>query len=119
MTTLIHHRGEPLGALRQAVTAWAFDNRSASPKDVSLLVDELVSNAVVHAHAMNVVIHLEVDGHATRIAVDDPSPLPPVPKQDVSAVDEHGRGLLMVGMLSVDWGWCPLPSGKQVWCRTR
>ncbi len=32
------------------------------------------------------------------------------------ACDETGRGLTVVAALAENWGWCPEPFGKAVWC---
>jgi anti-sigma regulatory factor (Ser/Thr protein kinase) len=79
-----------------------------------LLVTELATNAVQHAHSA---IRLSVVPDPGRVRVevrdDDPS-VPPAPrKPDADA--EHGRGLWLVSALSERWGVNANDKGKTVW----
>jgi anti-sigma regulatory factor (Ser/Thr protein kinase) len=82
-----------------------------------LLVSELVTNCVLHAHSM---ITLAVDCDDTRIAVavgDDGAEMPER-RDDVSDTDTGGRGLHLVEALAGEWGIRPRPDGgKVVWFR--
>jgi anti-sigma regulatory factor (Ser/Thr protein kinase) len=79
-----------------------------------LLVTELTTNAVVHAHSP---IRLSVTptAHGVRVEVrdDDPTPLAPPCLPDPEA--EHGRGLWLVAMLASSWGINRNEHGKTVW----
>jgi DNA-binding NarL/FixJ family response regulator len=80
---------------------------------VSLLLSELVTNAVVHAaSAPNVAIHLLPDRVHVEVADDDSSQIRP---QAVLADAEGGRGLTLVEALAHRWGQVTLPGGKVVW----
>ena len=53
------------------------------------------------------------------IEVIDHSPdLPAAPNPNPSRESEHGRGLMLIEVLSQEWGWFPVPGGgKCVYCR--
>jgi hypothetical protein len=82
--------------------------------DASLIVSELATNAVVHAGTrFEVAVHFKpgtvtlsvTDSSAGRPATGDPSPL-----------DPHGRGLIVVDALALDWGCSTTTrAGKSVW----
>jgi anti-sigma regulatory factor (Ser/Thr protein kinase)/anti-anti-sigma regulatory factor len=80
-----------------------------------LLANELVTNAVVHAHT-EIVVRLELRGDRLHIAVRDGSPrLLRLVALDGQA--EAGRGLLLVEQLAHAWGVNRRPDGgKVVWC---
>jgi anti-sigma regulatory factor (Ser/Thr protein kinase) len=80
-----------------------------------LLVTELATNSVLHAHSP---IRLSVLGctrHAVRVEVrdDDPAPLRTPCRPEVDA--EHGRGLWLVAALADAWGVNSNEKGKTVW----
>ncbi|HEX4430881.1 MAG TPA: ATP-binding protein [Frankiaceae bacterium] len=78
-----------------------------------LLVSELVTNAVAHAHSAPV-MRIDVRGDAVQVAVQDASP-GPVEIRDAPHDAPNGRGLLLVDSLAASWGWAPTPEGKRVW----
>ncbi|RFU39276.1 ATP-binding protein [Actinomadura logoneensis] len=92
--------------------------------DITLIVDELITNAVVHGRG-TVRLLLTLDGAPTapvllgEITDDDPAlpPVPrgPVPEPPVLDWSEDGRGLLLVTALATDYGTRPRPPGKTVW----
>lgn len=80
---------------------------------VTLLVSELVANAVMHAHSPAEVSVLLHPG-CVRIEVADQSPV--IPKRQVVDPDmPSGRGLALVEKLSRSWGIDPTPTGKCIW----
>jgi anti-sigma regulatory factor (Ser/Thr protein kinase) len=87
--------------------------------NVELVVSELVTNAV-HASrglglAASVRLSLMSDGEQVLIIVWDASPHMPI-HADVSVEAESGRGLLLVGGTSSEWGTSASPAGgKTVW----
>lgn len=95
----------------QVLSRWHCD---AVLDDVKLLVSELVTNAVIHAHSeVEVAVRLLTD--SIRIEVVDRGTtstlLPTEPPQDA----ESGRGLLLVESMASAWGVEPLENGKSVW----
>jgi len=82
-----------------------------------LLVSELVTNCVLHAHS---IITLAVDCDDSHIAVavsDDGDGLPRM-RDDVADTDTGGRGLHLVAALAGEWGIQPgADGGKVVWFR--
>ena len=80
-----------------------------------LLVSELVTNAVLHAHGEVAVIVLD-RGATARIEVGDDSPMPPR-MHDFAVESATGRGLRLLDRLSLRWGAVPASSGvgKIVW----
>ena len=83
--------------------------------DATLLVSELVTNAVRHVGGMiTVVIECELDRVA--IAVGDQSDDPPV-LRDAHVDDTSGRGLRLVDSVAGNWGCNPASEGegKTIW----
>jgi anti-sigma regulatory factor (Ser/Thr protein kinase) len=78
-----------------------------------LLVSELVTNAVAHAHSAPV-MRIDVADHGIRVAVQDDTP-GPVAVADAAEDATSGRGLLLVDSLAASWGWAPTSEGKRVW----
>jgi anti-sigma regulatory factor (Ser/Thr protein kinase) len=81
-----------------------------------LLVSELATNVVLHAHTSFEVTVLRVPEDATRLrveVVDGSSTLPRPRRPRIDALD--GRGLLIVERSSVAWGADRRPGGKVVW----
>lgn len=77
------------------------------------VVSELVTNSInAGTDAVGVSVFRTSTG--VRIEVDDTAPGEPV-AQTPSAESTSGRGLLLVSLLSTDWGWAPGPDGKRVW----
>jgi anti-sigma regulatory factor (Ser/Thr protein kinase) len=78
-----------------------------------LLVNELVTNALVHARSrVEVLIRLLPGG--LRVEVRDHSTRPPrlqTPMDDATS----GRGLWLVDQMADTWGVEPAPGGKRVW----
>jgi signal transduction histidine kinase len=94
----------------RALLDWRLSRRIPA---ASLVVSELVTNAVIHAGTD---IELTVSEHrrAIRIAVRDHGAELPVERRDASA--EHGRGLTIVDGLATAWGVLPhADGGKVVW----
>jgi anti-sigma regulatory factor (Ser/Thr protein kinase) len=82
--------------------------------DVSTLVSELVSNAVLHARTQ-MLLTVKAAGAGLRVEVADASGLMPrFAGADLRAIS--GRGLLLIDRLSSRWGVDRLPhGGKVVW----
>ena len=104
--------------------------------DVSLVVSELVTNALRHALAVDldqpgtppqrtaadppkpppwVQLSFLGTGYQLLCAVRDPSDQPPI-RIPTDYVLQTGRGLHLVDSFSLAWGWAPVrPVGKVVW----
>jgi len=87
-----------------------------------LLASELLANAVAAAQAGpggSRLIQFCVGRAAASLIIEvwDPSPEPPVARQ-AGSMDEGGRGLHLVEVLSTAWGFYRPPwGGKVVWCQ--
>jgi anti-sigma regulatory factor (Ser/Thr protein kinase) len=75
--------------------------------DAVLVVSELVTNVLLHAHGTPMIRLLPV-ASGLRLEVCDDSPLPPLPAR--------GLGLALVESLATDWGTSRRDRGKVVWC---
>jgi serine/threonine-protein kinase RsbW len=99
---------------------WGIDDEGVT----TLLVSELVTNAVKHTRAAPT-LALAVAGGMIEAGVTDGGSLRgPIPVQrevvapgSVRVLSETGRGLMIVEALSDDWGVTPNGTGKQVWFR--
>ena len=78
-----------------------------------LLVSELVTNAVRHAHGPCALV-VNVAGDDVELAVEDGDPQAPVAR-DAQGLEESGRGLLLVRALADRWGVRAVPGGKAIW----
>ena len=80
--------------------------------DASMVVSELVTNAVLHART-ELVVRLQL-GTTLRVEVCDSSQVMPSPRTHGSAATT-GRGLHLVAALATSWGCDRTPTGKVVW----
>ncbi|HEY7484709.1 MAG TPA: ATP-binding protein [Streptosporangiaceae bacterium] len=105
---------------RRTFSAWNIEDLY---NDVSVVVSELVTNALCHGlneasySALARPIHLMLLAREDRVlsAVIDPSDKTPAlaPAKHFS---ETGRGLRIVAVMSDAWGWVPFAAGgKAVW----
>ena len=82
-----------------------------------LLTSELVTNALVHAHAP-VSLHVQSQFGRISVAVGDRSRTLPAPRApDDTPLSANGRGLLIVAALATSWGsqYVDSAAGKVVW----
>lgn len=81
--------------------------------DAELLVSELFTNAVRHTDSEKVSCELTLHGARLRVEVTDEGDGASSPQPQPWSTDrECGRGLLLVGALSKDWGVRPDDSGR-------
>ncbi|MCU1675275.1 MAG: ATP-binding region ATPase domain protein [Frankiales bacterium] len=90
--------------------------------DATLVLSELVSNAVRHATPVTgdgLVInwHVEDGGAMVVIAVTDGSADAEPRRAPPDTVSDSGRGLAIVDMIASDWGVRRGPDHKTVWAR--
>jgi len=106
-------RESPRAARRfveEILTAWG---REELLDTVTLLVSELVANAVLHT-ASEVELSVRVLGSRLRVDVIDRSTT--VPRRRLAAAgDQTGRGSDLVEILASAWGVTGRPDGKSVW----
>jgi len=80
-----------------------------------LVVSELVTNAIRHAHTGWVLTLSRTDDGTVAVRVSDTGTGTPA----ITLVGDDatsGRGLALVAAISEDWGWDPAPAGgKVVW----
>jgi CheY-like chemotaxis protein len=97
--------------VEEQCTAWGFH---AVLDDALLVVSELVTNAVVHGES-EAELRLIPGQGILRIEVADDGEAAPDPRL-AGDDDEHGRGLLLISVLSTAWGTEAAPGGgKVVW----
>ncbi|MEU5095050.1 ATP-binding protein [Streptomyces sp. NPDC020996] len=99
--------------VREACAEWGMDPDAVETG--TLLISELVTNAVRHGHSHSVrVIAEQPRPDRLRVAVLDRSRR--MPELHIVGPDAlGGRGLLLVEALSDRWGTDLLTSGKRVW----
>jgi anti-sigma regulatory factor (Ser/Thr protein kinase) len=115
------------GALPSAVPCARYHSRqvlwewhlAVLAENAELLVSELMTNAIAASRSAGgdfaIRLWLLSDAARVLIAVWDANPHPPV-RADVDADAESGRGLLLVEMISEQWGSYVTPAGgKTVW----
>ncbi|MEU8124989.1 ATP-binding protein [Spirillospora sp. NPDC049024] len=89
--------------------------------DIVLIVDELVTNAVVHgAGPVRLALRLDATRAGVRLTgevgdADPRAPGAPAAPPPVLDWSEAGRGLLLVASLATEFGARPAPPGKAVW----
>ena len=99
-------------ATHAALTAWQLAHVDEA---ATLLVSELVTNAVRHAEGIDVVtVNLHAGRTWLRIEVQDADrhwPQPRIPGR----FDESGFGFILVDALASNWGVRETEAGKAVW----
>ena len=81
----------------------------------TILTDEMVTNAVKHGQPP-ISLAIAGDDEGIVISVADGGPELPVART-VSRTAECGRGLMIIDILSDEWGVVPLYEGKKIWIR--
>ncbi|HEY6314620.1 MAG TPA: ATP-binding protein [Streptosporangiaceae bacterium] len=99
-------------ATRDALVTW----RLAHLEETAvLLVSELVTNAVRHAHGTDAIaLNLRTDRTCLRIEVQDADARWPQPRTP-AGFDESGFGFVLVAALAGKWGVRETATGKAVW----
>ncbi|MFK0169969.1 ATP-binding protein [Streptomyces sp. NPDC090306] len=114
---LAAHPGSPAQA-RRLTRAWlaSWSVCEDTCDTATLVVSELVTNAIVHTASSRVLCELHDGDDLVRIAVRDEGCAPGEPRPSPQRPDEeHGRGLLLVGALSRTWGTMEHGTGLLVW----
>lgn len=107
--------------VRQLLWEW---NHAELAEDASVVVSELVTNAVMASadmRAANAPVQVWLASDTTRVlvAIADASPHPPV-RLNLEPDAEGGRGLALVEALATRWGWYPVTAAvaglvKVIW----
>ncbi|MGW3418473.1 SpoIIE family protein phosphatase [Streptomyces phaeochromogenes] len=102
--------GRARAVVREQLHVWGL-NSLADPTE--LMVSELVTNAVRHAHSRPIELRL-VRGETLLCEVDDDDHTLPT-LLSARPLDESGRGMRVVSTLAREWGTSRTSSGKTVW----
>lgn len=94
----------------RTLTSWDLDDLEL---EASLLVTELVTNAVIHART-TVLLRLSRVDDQLRVEVVDGSARPPVRRHNARD-STTGRGIALVEHLAAAWGVETGSAGKSVW----
>jgi PAS domain S-box-containing protein len=97
-------------AARQ-VAAWGLEEATFTTE---LLVSELVTNAIRHAHEP-IQLRMILDGVLSTEVFDGSSSAPQLRRAD--RYDEDGRGLMLVAQLAERWGTRHTDKGKIIWAQ--
>jgi anti-sigma regulatory factor (Ser/Thr protein kinase) len=97
---------------RNALNCFATHVSPQQLETVRLLVNELVTNSLLHACMSGEPIDLEVEAHrgSVKAAVRDPGAGFDVPQREPDPEATSGRGLFLVQALADHWGVEPTPS---------
>jgi anti-sigma regulatory factor (Ser/Thr protein kinase) len=94
-------------------TLQGWEAPSSVVDDSALLVSELVTNAILHAHSAPVVEVMRSDDTLRCVVRDASVALPRKRNYSIEAVT--GRGLALVDALATRWGTDVIDDGKCVW----
>jgi anti-sigma regulatory factor (Ser/Thr protein kinase) len=103
--------GEGRRFVAKTLREWDVDEETIEP--VMLVANELVANAIVHAHSAPV-LSLEGTGTDLMLRVADEAPDLKVERRETPGED-GGRGLVLVEALCDGWGVDASESGKCIW----
>ncbi|MFJ8658698.1 ATP-binding protein [Streptomyces sp. NPDC093795] len=103
--------------VRTALRIWGLDSLS---EDATLVITELVSNAVDHSRLPSIrVIVSRPSPNGIRVGVVDRSRTLPTLRADSHGDQLRGRGLVLVDTLTEEWGTELYRWGKQVWAELK
>ena len=94
----------------KVLSSWGCDDLEDA---VLLLVSELVTNAVIHAHS-DVEVVLRLRPARVRVEIIDAA-AEYVQRRDAASEDQSGRGMALTEALTAAWGVDTLVAGKSVW----
>lgn len=99
---------------RKALPGWGIAEHTGLAE---LIVSELVTNAVLHGRPP---IELRVHDAGDRLLLEVHDNSASAPRlRHAGPTDQHGRGLMIVSLLSERWGTRTTRTGKSVWCQLR
>ncbi|MFD2690640.1 ATP-binding protein [Streptomyces phyllanthi] len=101
-------------AVKELLGSWGAGRELCG--DAVLVVSELVTNALTHTGSDRVVCRLRVTADRLRIEVEDQNRGGTLPeRREPDDDDQNGRGLMLVGALTTDWGVGNGTQGCVVW----
>jgi hypothetical protein len=100
--------------VRDTLRSWGLDEHTET---ATLLISELVTNAVLHARSAPEVVLLTA-GTVLRVEVYDQSPVLPA-RRHYGLQAGTGRGIVLVEEMASGWGAEPRGTGKVVWFELR
>lgn len=114
VSTVLPARPASVGAARRwlADTLASWDLLGVD-YDISVVLSELVTNAVLHA-GTDLTVRASYEDGAVHLEVEDSSPALPIARSR-SPSATTGRGLLLVEALTSSWGCQRIGTGKVVW----
>jgi len=80
--------------------------------DATVIVSELASNAVLHAHSP---FRVSIDRSVGMVCISIQDVAADLARQQPESIEPGGRGMVIVEALSRRWGCDSLPGGKVVW----
>ena len=103
---------EARSQIREAICAWEVP---VDPSVAVLLTSELVTNAIANELGGAIMLVITRARDQLRVDVHDTSWWSAPAPVDAPADAEAGRGLMLVGSLSTNWGYYRTPTGKAVY----
>ncbi|MET9427032.1 MULTISPECIES: ATP-binding protein [unclassified Streptomyces] len=107
-----HSAGHMRRILRTYLIRWGLAELTDAAE---LAMTELVANVVRHVPGRRCTVLFLRQPDGLRVEVSDGSERPPLAVGGGDALDEGGRGLLLVEAVTDRWGAVPLAAGKTVW----
>lgn len=104
-------RWEVAASVRKEGLGWSED----AIGDLTVVLSELVTNALVHACADALEVTVLEDRGGVRLEVADESSEAPRISRGHGSLAGHGLGLVIVDSLAQSWGYRLSPRGKVVW----
>jgi anti-sigma regulatory factor (Ser/Thr protein kinase)/anti-anti-sigma regulatory factor len=98
--------------VREVCTAWLLPQEICEAAE--LVTNELVSNAVEHAHSSSR-LTITYTGAVLRVSVRDYCPMPIPRPRPIDIAARRGRGLHLIAALAQNWSVDRHPDGKTMW----
>jgi two-component sensor histidine kinase len=106
--------GSPRHARDLVTEACVRSNLTRLIPAATVIISELVSNVIDHAHTI-MTVEVALRPSQLYLAVHDGSSAPPVLRRSDDVPSRAGRGLRLVAAFSTAWGHLAEGNGKAVW----